>query len=204
MSVVGEWSDRQHLADRLDSVLLRVTVDDCHHHFVGGRVPTSEIPNVLRRILLARRSLRLSHCSAVRPDRLTCLSFRLPDPFPQRPRRPADLRRDRLDRRPLRVVLHLIPEHHPNDPAVYAGGLPPHLVHDSIPLQIGVSDNPRAAQSFDRSYVQRCLPQQGSKDGTWPDTPPNLSTPANGGNLAMISVLHHDDQIKRSQRCPLM
>src|SRR5690606_41782580 len=30
--VVGGWSDRQHAADRLDSILLPVRVDEGHHH----------------------------------------------------------------------------------------------------------------------------------------------------------------------------
>jgi hypothetical protein len=44
----------------------------------------------------------------------TLVALGLPDPDPQGLRRAADLRRDRADRRPLRGVIPLVVEHHPN------------------------------------------------------------------------------------------
>ena len=42
---------------------------------------------------------------------------------------------DRADRRPLRVVLALMVEYHPNRPLAYLGGIPVSLCHDSNPLK---------------------------------------------------------------------
>src|SRR5690606_37673169 len=64
--VVRRWSDRQHAADRLDSIPLPVRVDERHHH--PGRRSSSAWAKkaaALRRISLARRSSRFSRSSSL-------------------------------------------------------------------------------------------------------------------------------------------
>jgi len=45
---------------------------------------------------------------------LALVALGLPDPAPRRLRRAADLERDQADHRPLRGVIPLMLEHHPN------------------------------------------------------------------------------------------
>src|SRR5690606_31083282 len=59
LCVVGRRSDRQYIADRLDSVLLTVLVDERHHHFARrSSSACAKYADALRRISLARRSSR--------------------------------------------------------------------------------------------------------------------------------------------------
>src|SRR5690606_34788297 len=64
--VVRRWSDRQHAADRLDSIPLPVRVDERHHHPGRRSSPAwAKKAAALRRISLARRSSRFSRSSSL-------------------------------------------------------------------------------------------------------------------------------------------
>src|SRR5690606_41024911 len=66
LCVVGRRSDRQYIADRLDSVLLTVLVDKRHHHFARrSSSACAEYADALRRTSLARRRPRSSRSSAL-------------------------------------------------------------------------------------------------------------------------------------------
>src|SRR5690606_19375505 len=63
-------SDRQYIADRLDSVLLTVLVDERHHHFARrSSSACAKYADALRRISLARRSSRFSRSSSLSRSR---------------------------------------------------------------------------------------------------------------------------------------
>src|SRR5690606_22010121 len=70
LCVVGRRSDRQYIADRLDSVLLTVLVDERHHHFARrSSSACAKYADALRRISLARRSSRFSRSSSLSRSR---------------------------------------------------------------------------------------------------------------------------------------
>src|SRR5690606_24111229 len=59
----------------------------------------------------------------------------------------ADLFRNRLDGSPLRGVLALVLEHHPNRPLPHLGGVLLCLSHDPNLSKVGASGKPRAVQT---------------------------------------------------------
>lgn len=67
---------------------------------------------------------------------------------PERLIRAADLLGDGLDRSPLRRVLALVLEHHPNRPLPHLGGVRLCSGHDPNLSRVGASSNPRAVQTF--------------------------------------------------------
>ena len=114
VGVVCRRGDRQHLADRLDPVVVAVRIDEADHGFHRRSSSAwAKYALALRRISLAWRSSRFSRSSAlmrsrssvVVPGPLALVALGLPHPVRQRLRRAADLGRDRGDRRPLRGVL---------------------------------------------------------------------------------------------------
>src|SRR5690606_38665072 len=80
LCVVGRRSDRQYIADRLDSVLLTVLVDERHHHFARrSSSACAKYADALRRISLARCSSRFSRSSSLSRSRSWLVS---PGRFP--------------------------------------------------------------------------------------------------------------------------
>src|SRR5690606_20963443 len=74
LCVVGRRSDRQYIADRLDSVLLTVLVDELDHHFRRrSSSACAKYADALRRISLARRSSRFSRSSSLMRPRSSVL-----------------------------------------------------------------------------------------------------------------------------------
>jgi hypothetical protein len=80
------------------------------------------------------RSLIRARSSLVIPTRPVSTSGHM-DPLAKRLCRSAYLSRDRANSRPLRVVLALVIENHPNRPFAYLWGIPDSLSHDSNPLK---------------------------------------------------------------------
>src|SRR5690606_30836364 len=74
------------------------------------------------------------------------ITLGLPHPIPQRLTRAADLFGNRLDGSPLRGVLALVLEHHPNRPLPLLGGVLFRSRHDSNLSKVGASGKPRAVQ----------------------------------------------------------
>src|SRR5690606_7877766 len=69
-SVAGFGRNTQYIADRLDSVLLTVLVDERHHHFARrSSSACAKYADALRRISLARRSSRFSRSSSLSRSR---------------------------------------------------------------------------------------------------------------------------------------
>ena len=78
------------------------------------------VPLLVREAQLAVLPLeRLHPQTLVRRRTAPAVTFHRPHPVPQRLRRAADLLRDRPNGRPLRVMLALQLEHHPNRPLPY-------------------------------------------------------------------------------------
>src|SRR5262245_2482192 len=80
------------------------------------------------------------------PGAFALVTFGLPYPFTQGLPCAADLTRNRDDRRPLRLVLPLMLEHHPNSPFTELRRIFCCCFHDSILSRIGVSGKPGAVQ----------------------------------------------------------
>src|SRR5262249_53687576 len=74
----------------------------------------------------------------------------LPYPFTQGLPGAADFTRNRDDRRPLRLVLPLMLEHHPNSPFTELRRIFRCCFHDSILSRIGVSGKPGAVHLRNR------------------------------------------------------
>src|SRR5690606_38145996 len=72
------------------------------------------------------------------------ITLGLPHPIPQRLTRAADLFGNRLDGSPLRGVLALVLEHHPNRPLPHLGGVLLCLSHDPNLSKVGASGQPGA------------------------------------------------------------
>jgi hypothetical protein len=107
----------------------------------------------LFRISLARRSSRFSRSRALRRHARRCSGRaggrRRPQPFAPTcgaSRADAELGRDGADRCPLRVVLVLVLEHHPDGPLSQLLRIPPRSGHSSDLSRVGASRNPGAVQ----------------------------------------------------------
>ena len=112
----------EHSADRLDPEAVPVSVDEGDHF---GDWRSSSAPKkwaAAFKISFARRSSLTSRSSSAHPGPLIrrqpwplpSIGLGPPDPLTQRLRIDRQLRRDRLDRLPLRRVLTLVLEHHPH------------------------------------------------------------------------------------------
>src|SRR5439155_5756382 len=123
--------------------------------WVGGRAPPErKTPPVLQDLVgasqlevLALERLQSSPFVRGQPRTLAGVTLGLPYPTTQRLRGAADLLDDRGDRRPLRIVLVLLLEDHPNCPVPNLGGEPARSCHDPILSRNGASGNPGAVQS---------------------------------------------------------
>ncbi len=70
VQVIGRRSNRQHSADRPDSVDLTMLVDERHHHLPGRSSSAwAKYAEALRRISFARRSSRFSRSSVFKRSR---------------------------------------------------------------------------------------------------------------------------------------
>src|SRR4051794_40948482 len=88
-------------------------------------------------------------CRWTKPNALVRLG--LPHPVTQRLARAADLLGNRAERRPLRGVLALVVQHHPNRAGTDLGGIRGNsLRHGSILSRVGASGKPGAVQSTSR------------------------------------------------------
>ena len=123
MAPISRRGDLQYLADRLDPVGIAMLVDEVLQD-LSRRSSSAWAKNALAsfRISLARRSsltsrsefldaLRLGGRDALAHAGIDLVAL---DPFQQRLRHAADLRRDRFNRRPQRRVLPSVLLHHPH------------------------------------------------------------------------------------------
>ena len=160
VGVVRRRGDRQHLADRLDPVIVAIRIDEADHGFHRRSSSAwAKYALALRRISLACRSSRFSRSSAFRRSRSSRRNTGLATAVDARPvftqllqrlRRAADLGRDRHDRCPLRGVLAAVLQHHPHGAFAHLGGKLrgcPVIRHGSILSRVGASDKPGAVQT---------------------------------------------------------
>ena len=112
MAMIRRRGDRQHGADRLDPEPVAMVVDELDHRGYFPRRSSSawaKYADAFRRISFARVSSRTSRSSSfnrsrslvVRPGPMPGITLRLPHPLPQCLRRASELRRHRLQHRPL-------------------------------------------------------------------------------------------------------
>jgi len=120
--VVGRRSDRQLRADRLDSVLVAVLVDEPHHHFCGRSSPLREesrrlLQNLVGSTQLTILLLELLHLLPVsrrHPRSLTGVDLGLTHPGSDRFDAVAELLSDPLHRALRRPQLLTELEHQPH------------------------------------------------------------------------------------------
>src|SRR5690606_4717101 len=156
LCLVGRRSDRQYIADRLDSVLLTVLVDERHHHF--ARRSSSACAKYARRLaedLVGPPQLTVFALELLEPLTLLARQTRPlpriplapPNPAAQRLGRTADLLCDRLDRRPFRFILVSVITDQPNRPLPHLRRVLLCSCHGSNFSRVGASGKPGAIQT---------------------------------------------------------
>src|SRR5262249_12380919 len=103
------------------------------------------------------------------PGTFALVTLSLPHPLAQGLRGTADLASDRDDRRPLRLVLPLMLEHHPNSPFTELQRILRCCFHDSILSRIGVSGKPRAVHTAENPKIEDAAEPRNRKDPQRPN-----------------------------------